>query len=438
MKSTQNKKINQVKETTMVVGIDVGSVKHYFRAFNWRGIELTKKPIPFSNSMEGFTAFSAEVVRLMEQNGLEEAMVGFEPTGHCWFNLGQFLSGKNIKFVMVNPLHVNKTKELDDNSPSKNDCKDPRVIANLVREGRYFFTYMPTGVFAELRNASNRRFVLTEELIRTKNRLQKWIAVYFPEYKGIYTHIDAKGGMLVLKTAPTPEEIIKLGVDGVIQIWKEAKLRGNGHKKAMLIVNAASHSIGLTEGLEEARMEIQDLIEDYELQMKRLEKVNSLIENLCKQIKYVDKLLEIKGIGIITVAGFIAEVGDITRFDNAKELQKLAGLELVADSSGKHNGKTRISKRGRKRLRYLLVQAAVSVIGKNDEFRQIHEYYTTRKNNPLKKMQSLIAVACKLIRVFYVILTKGRSYDASKMLGDISGKRNHRQGRRGESGYPGG
>ena len=419
MKSTQNKKINQVKETTMVVGIDVGSVKHYFRAFNWRGIELTKKPIPFSNSMEGFTAFSAEVVRLMEQNGLEEAMVGFEPTGHYWFNLGQFLSGKNIKFVMVNPLHVNETKELDDNSPSKNDCKDPRVIANLVREGRYFFTYMPTGVFAELRNASNRRFVLTEELIRTKNRLQKWIAVYFPEYKGIYTHIDAKGGMLVLKTAPTPEEIIKLGVDGVIQIWKEAKLRGNGHKKAMLIVNAASQSIGLTEGLEEARMEIQDLIEDYELQMKRLEKVNSLIENLCKQIKYVDKLLEIKGIGIITVAGFIAEVGDITRFDNAKELQKLAGLELVADSSGKHNGKTRISKRGRKRLRYLLVQAAVSVIGKNDEFRQIHEYYTTRKNNPLKKMQSLIAVACKLIRVFYVILTKGRSYDASKMLGDI-------------------
>ena len=419
MKSTQNKKINQVKETTMVVGIDVGSVKHYFRAFNWGGIELTKKPIPFSNSMEGFTAFSAEVVRLMEQNGLEEAMVGFEPTGHYWFNLGQFLSGKNIKFVMVNPLHVNKTKELDDNSPSKNDCKDPRVIANLVREGRYFFTYMPTGVFAELRNASNRRFVLTEELIRTKNRLQKWIAVYFPEYKGIYTHIDAKGGMLVLKTAPTPEEIIKLGVDGVIQIWKEAKLRGNGHKKAMLIVNAASQSIGLTEGLEEARMEIQDLIEDYELQMKRLEKVNSLIENLCKQIKYVDKLLEIKGIGIITVAGFIAEVGDITRFDNAKELQKLAGLELVADSSGKHNGKTRISKRGRKRLRYLLVQAAVSVIGKNDEFRQIHEYYTTRKNNPLKKMQSLIAVACKLIRVFYVILTKGRSYDASKMLGDI-------------------
>ena len=235
----------------------------------------------------------------------------------------------------------------------------------------------------------------------------------------LYTHIDAKGGLLVLKQAPTPEEIVKLGVEGIIKIWKDAKLRGNGHKKAMQILNAAMRSIGLKIGLREARMEIQDLIEDYELQTKRLERINDLIKELCQQIKYANKLLEIKGIGITTVGGFIAEVGDITRFDNTKELQKLAGLELVADSSGKHNGKTKISKRGRKRLRYLLFEAAISVVGKNEEFKEIHRYYITREKNPLKKMQSLIAVACKLIRVFHVILTKGIRYDASKMLGDI-------------------
>ena len=419
MKSTQNKKIAQVKETTMIVGIDVGSEKHYFRAFNWRGIELTKKPVPFSNSKEGFLSFSNTLTELMQKNKLEEAMVGIEPTGHYWFDLGQFMNGKNIKFVMVNPHHVHKTKELDDNSPSKNDRKDPRIIAGLVRDGRYFYSYMPSGVYADLRNASNRRFVLVEEQTRAKNRLQKWITVYFPEFKGIYTHIDAKGGLLVLQKAATPEEIAKLGVEGIIQIWKDAKLRGNGRKKAMLILNAAMNSIGLKEGLTEAKMEIQDLIEDYELQTKRLERVNDLIKELCQKIDGVDKLLEIKGIGITTVAGFIAEVGDIRRFDNTKELQKLAGLELVADSSGKHNGRTRISKRGRKRLRYLLFEAAISVVGKNEEFKQIHRYYTTREKNPLKKMQSLIAVACKLIRVFHVILTKGISYDASKMLEDI-------------------
>lgn len=403
----------------MIVGVDVGSEKHFFRAFNWRGIELTRKPVSFSNSMEGFNSFYNTVVELMQKSNLEEAMVGIEPTGHYWFDLGQFMSGKNIRFVMVNPHHVHKSKELDDNSPSKNDRKDPQVIAGLVRDGRYFYSYMPTGVYAELRNASNRRFVLVEEQTRAKNRLQKWIAVYFPEYKGIYTHIDSKGGLLVLKHAATPDEIVSLGVDGIIGIWKSEKLRGNGRKKAMEIVKAAMNSIGLKSGLTEARMEIQDLIEDYELHTKRLERVNDLIKELCLQIKHVDKLLEIKGIGITTVAGFIAEVGDITRFNDTKELQKLAGLELVADSSGKHKGKSRISKRGRKRLRYLLFEAAISVVGKNEEFRQIHEYYTTRDKNPLKKMQSLIAVSCKLIRVFHVILTKGVSYDASKMLGDI-------------------
>lgn len=403
----------------MIVGVDVGSEKHFFRAFNWRGIELTRKPVPFSNSMEGFNSFYSTVVELMQKNNLEEAMVGIEPTGHYWFDFGQFMGGKNIRFVMVNPNHVHKSKELDDNSPSKNDRKDPRIIAGLVREGRYFYSYMPTGVYAELRNASNRRFVLVEEQTRAKNRLQKWIAVYFPEYKGIYTHIASKGGLLVLKHAATPDEIVSLGVDGIIQIWKSEKLRGNGRKKAMQIVNASMNSIGLKSGLTEARMEIRDLIEDYELHTKRLERVNDLIKELCQQIRHVDKLLEIKGIGITTVAGFIAEVGDITRFNDTKELQKLAGLELVADSSGKHKGKSRISKRGRKRLRYLLFEAAISVVGKNEEFRQIQEYYTTRDKNPLKKMQSLIAVSCKLIRIFHVILIKGVSYDASKMLGDI-------------------
>ena len=344
MKSTQNKKIEQVKETTMVVGIDVGSEKHYFRAFNWRGIEVTRKPVSFMNSKDGFDSFYIYVTELMQKNDFEEALVGFEPTGHYWFDLGQYLTQKGIRFVMVNPHHVHKSKEMDDNSPSKNDPKDPKTIAGLVREGRYFYSYMPTGIYAELRTASNRRFTIVEEQTRAKNRIQRWVSVYFPEYKGIYTLIDAKGGLAVLKKASTPDEIVKLGVDGIVQIWKEQKLRANGKSKAMKIVSAALNSIGLKEGLESAKMEIRELIEDYELHSKRLEQVNDLIKKLCLRVKNVEKLLDIKGIGIITVAGFIAEVGDITRFDNAKELQKLAGLELVSADSGKHRGKKRISK----------------------------------------------------------------------------------------------
>ena len=61
----------------------------------------------------------------------------------------------------------------------------------------------------------------------------------------------------------------------------------------------------------------------------------------------------------------------------------------------------------------------MSLVGKNPEFGTLHHYYTIRKVNPLKKMQSLMAVAAKLIRVFYAMLTKGVEYDSEKMLGDI-------------------
>ena len=166
-------------------------------------------------------------------------------------------------------------------------------------------------------------------------------------------------------------------------------------------------------------MELGNLLKDMDVYASRQEELLRSIEEKLKEVPYIDKLLAIKGIGTATVSGFIAEVGDIGRFDNPKQLQKLAGYAIVANESGKHSGESRISYRGRKRLRYVLYEAAISLIGKNAEFREIYEYYRTRKENPLKKMQSVVAVACKIIRVFYTILTKGVGYDANKLMGDI-------------------
>lgn len=131
------------------------------------------------------------------------------------------------------------------------------------------------------------------------------------------------------------------------------------------------------------------LLEDYEFRNTRLQEVMALIEDLVKQIPMVEKLLEIKGVGIKTVSGFLADVGNISRFNNPKELQKLAGRALVENSSRKHKGETTISRRGRKRLRYLLFEDAMSLATKNPEFRELHIYYTTRRINPLKKCSHL-------------------------------------------------
>ena len=417
--NTQNRKIASITEKTLVVGIDVGSQVHYARAFDWRNYEYSKKAFAFSNDEEGFMAFKNWMNEIAEKHQKEAISPGMEPTGHYWFSLGAFLQNNGMRVVHVNPHHVKKSKELDDNNPNKNDRKDPKTIAALVNEGRFSYPYIPTGIYAEIRNLSNLRFRTQEEITRIKNRLARWFSIYFPEYKDVYGNLDAVSGMMILKEAPLPADIVKLGVEGINKIWRDAKLRAVGMKRAKTLVNKAEHSIGSHEAPEAARVELVMLLNDYEMYNLRMEELMNTIEEKLQEIPYIDKLMEIKGIGMITICGFIAEVGDIRRFDNPKQLQKLAGYAVVSNDSGKHNGESHISYRGRKRLRYVLYEAAISLIGKNPEFKEIHNYYLTRDKNPLKKMQSVIAVACKVIRVFYMMLTKGISYDGTKMLNDI-------------------
>ena len=417
--NTQNAKITAITEKTLVIGIDVGSETHFARAFNWRGYEFSRKPLEFGNTEEGFETLRTWIMELKEKHGMDKVIPGMEPTGHYWFNLGKFLQDEGMRPVHVNPHHVKKSKEMDDNDPSKNDRKDPRVIAGLVNEGRYFYPYIPDGIYAEIRALSGLQVLARSEITRLKNRIARWFSIYFPNYKDVYGNVGAVSGLMVLKEAPLPEDIVKLGVEGVNRIWRDAKLRGVGLKRARTLVTAAEHSIGSREAQEAARIELRILLADYERYTAREKDLMALIEEKIAEVPYVDKLLEIRGVGLKTVVGFVAEVGDIKRFDDPKQLQKLAGYAIVRNQSGKHKGESHISYRGRKRLRYVLYEAAVSVVGHSPEFRSIHQYYTTRDRNPLKKMQSMIAVACKLIRVFYLILQTGVTYNAEKMMEDI-------------------
>lgn len=152
---------------------------------------------------------------------------------------------------------------------------------------------------------------------------------------------------------------------------------------------------------------------------EKLDKIEENIHPKCKSIPYAENILQIRGIGEHILSGILAEMGDISRFDDVKEIQTLSGLSLVTCNSGKHRGQTKISYRERKRLRYWLFQVVKSAVSHAEVFQILHEYYTGREDNPLKKMQSLVVVACKTLRVIYTILKTGSRYDSGKILGDI-------------------
>lgn len=418
MSLTQNEKIRQVTETTMVVGVDIASETHWARAFDWRGLELGKV-ISFENSAEGFQQFTRWASELAMNEQKDHVVVGAEPTGHYWFTLAAYLQNSGAKLVLVNPYHVKRSKELDDNHPSKSDRKDPKTIAKLVLEGRCIEPYLPKGLYAELRVAMNCRWRILRELTMTKNQIQRWLKIYFPEHKTVFGNFTGAGSLALLKAAPMPNDLVKLGPDGINKIWRQMKLRAVGKKRAQRAYEAAKNSVGCTEGSTAAHMELNLLLEDYDAKFRQYEKIMVTVTTLCERLPEVAELLKINGVGLVTVAGILAETGDIRRFDSPRQIQKLAGLAITENSSGKHRGQTSISKRGRARLRAVLFQAAISLVKSNAEFRSLHRYYTTRANNPLKKKQSIIAMSCKLIRVFYAVTTKGCAYDPVKLLADI-------------------
>jgi transposase len=422
MNYRQNEKIAQVTERTLVIGVDIAKTTHYARAFNYRGQEIHdgyKKVLKFNNHLEGFTTFRDWINVLMESYDMDQVLIAMEPTGHYWFNLRQFCITNELKVVLVNPHHVKKTKELDDNSPTKNDRKDPKTIAMLVIVGRYSEPYFPEGVYADYREIMKAYERINNGVIMVKNRIIGWLDEYFPEFTNVFTDIEGRTAMKTLREFPLPAKIIEFGAENILAEWKTEVKRGIGIKRAKELVNAAQESVGSVEGTTTAIMSLEMLLDEYDLYKSQYDKTLVTIERLLSQIPYADKIIRIKGIGIITAAGIIAEIGDISRFDDAKQVIKYAGLNLVENSSGKHKGKTRISKRGRRQLRSVLFRAMMPLVSKNDEFKELHNYYTSRSENPMKKKQSIIVLCCKLIRVLFAMMTKNIDYSGEKLINDI-------------------
>lgn len=418
-KFDKNQKLSFISDDMLILGCDVGSETHYMRAIDARGRELSKAVYSFSNDYEGFQGAKEWAVRIAAEHDKGQIVLGLEPTGHYWFCLATWMVSNGISVVQVNPYAVKQTKEVEDNSQLKDDRKDPKLIANLVKDGNFGMPYLPEEIYAELRRLSMFRDQLNEDRIRTVNRLHREMKIYFPEYKDALGKADGAFSLELLKQAPFPEDLTALGEDGIRQIWHEARLRGRGYSRAGEILQCAKASVGIRDGAAAGRTAVKWFVRKIQELDVELAVIEKQISQKCQEIPHAGNILEISGIGENTLSGILAEMGDISRFDDVKEIQKLSGLGLVACSSGKHKGETRISHRGRKRLRYWLFQAAKPAVAHAEEFRELHTHYTTRADNPLKKMQSLIAIACKLLRIIYAILKNGTAYDPEKMRMDI-------------------
>src|SRR5699024_8807779 len=148
-----------------------------------------------------------------------------------------------------------------------------------------------------------------------------------------------------------------------------------GIKRATKLVEKARKSAGIEIGLRFARKEIQSLLDQYELYQSQLTELDEEIAEVLKNIPGAQEMMNIKGLGTITVATFFSEVGDLSKYNHPQQLVNMAGLSLREHSSGKFKGQTRITKRGRKKLRKALYLAIRPLVASNSTFKALHRYY---------------------------------------------------------------
>jgi hypothetical protein len=257
-------------------------------------------------------------------------------------------------------------------------------------------------------------------LVSVKNTITAILDEYFPEIWTVWNNpLTGKASRQMLSNCPFPVYILTLGEDGVLAELKKAVKKTVGMKKVRQLMEAAKASIGVGYGTESAKLRLRMLLDELELNEKHMAEIESSMERMLIATGYAKQILSIKGIGIVTAASFLGEIGDPLRFQNARQIANYAGYNLVEDSSGKSKSGTCISKRGRSQLRSLLYKMAFTMVGKNEEMKTLHQYLTSRAKNPLKKKQSLVVVSKKIITVIYSLLKKETVYDPVLALGTV-------------------
>jgi transposase len=421
MKEQTNQRLEEITIGTLIVGVDVAKAEQWARFVDYRGAEIGKA-LMFQNNRKGFEKIVTKIQEICNTKILrcpiDAVIIGMEPTGHYWKPLANYLIDEGYRVVGVNPFHTKKAKELDDNSQTKSDKKDAITIARLVKDGRFFDPYLPQEIYGELRGLSNARVSAMKRSNAIKNTITAILDEYFPEIWTVFKNpLKGKASRQVLKSCPFPTFILEMGEDRVLAEIRKAVKKTVGMKKARELMSAAADSIGVRNGLLAAKMRLGWLLDELELLEQQLSEAEQAMESALQKTGYAEQLLGIKGIGVVTAASFLGEVGDPLRFRSDRQIARYAGYNLVEDSSGKSKSGTIISKRGRKQLRSILYQMAFTMVGGNEEMKALYRHLTTRKNNPLKKKQDLVVISQKIITVIYSLLKKQETYDPELVLG---------------------
>ena len=308
MQNTAARKVKQVPEGYLIVGIDPHKKKHAAVAIT-QDLHIRDK-FKLDNTKEGLEFLVRRVRTEMVKSGCRGVMFAIETGGHYWRNIAYFLDEQGIPFRFINQYTLKRRREGKDLNHKKNDYRDSEVAAQLLCTGEFVESTIPQGVYAELRTAHNAYRRLVKERTRITNLIKGLLDGLFPEFVQVFKDPCAVTALCVLSFCAVPGVIAGMTEDEFVATV-EAHYHGRRlmRRKLAVLHQVAKASIGIAAGARSVASEMTFLVEKIELIKGHIGTIERTLVKLVDETEEGKYLLSITGLNYIAVAGLLAELG---------------------------------------------------------------------------------------------------------------------------------
>lgn len=381
------------------VGIDIAKKTHQVAITSNEG-KIIGKTFKFSNTIDGFNLFLEKLSAV--NTDVSQFEIGMEATGHYWLNLYTWLSDKNFKVHVINPLQSDALRNLYIRK-TKTDSVDSKIIADVIRIGEYSETQLADDKIISLRDLSRQRFFLVDMASDIKRKIIAMMDRIFPEYQDFFSDMFGKTSIQVMKECTSPEQILEISTEKLTSLLKKASRGRFSENKAKELKTLAASSFAALLSSDMTSLLIRQMLEQIDLLEKQISDIEKIIASQFNEFN--TKLTTIPGISSTLGAVILSEIGDINRFEKPKHLVAFAGMDPTLKQSGNFIGtESHMSKRGSPYLRRAIWLASVVAVSHNDFFKSLFQH----KISSGKSYSQAMGFIChKLLNIIFAILKSG-------------------------------
>lgn len=393
------------------IGVDTGKTFHKLVARGPDG--RRRKAVRVDVSRSGFDAACAYLEATFPDIQPHEMLVGIEFAGHHGFTFAHELHRRGYQIVNVLPSVTKKLKELEDNSPRKDDAKDAAQICKLLSAGLFVSFPFLDDVGAELRTLTTERHRLTVEETRLKNRLHSALDLAWPEFVAQFCKIDKPTPLALLEAWPLPGDIAAAPVRAVRAMAKRISRNHFTREQVDALLVSARETIAVRIGAESRRGEIARLLARWALVREQMEAIDARLGEVIEAYPGAKALTTVPGVSVVCAATLVAELGTPESYVAPRQVLKLAGMNLAGKESGTSvRGRIKATKRGRPLLRRQLFLLAARWCSKRGLYRD--HYLAMCERNGGRKISAMCAIARKLVPMLLHIVQTAEPFDEAR------------------------